>query len=77
MSSETPSFEESMRELEILVEEMEKGDLPLESALEKFEKGINLARTSQQLLKSAEQKVQILMQKNGEERLVDLDLEDQ
>ena len=76
MKSKTLSFEESMQELETLVEEMEKGDLPLESALEKFEKGINLARTSQQLLKSAEQKVQFLMEKNGEERLVDLDIED-
>lgn len=72
MTSKTPSFEQSMQELETLVEEMEKGDLPLESALEKFEKGINLARTSQQLLKSAEQKVQVLMEKNGEERLVDM-----
>lgn len=77
MTSKTPSFEESVQELETLVEEMEKGDLPLESALEKFEKGINLARTSQQLLKSAEQKVQLLMEKNGEERLIDLDIEDQ
>jgi len=72
MTSKTPAFEESMQELEALVEEMEKGDLPLESALEKFEKGINLARTSQQLLKSAEQKVQLLMEKNGDEQLVDM-----
>ncbi len=75
MTSKTPSFEQSMQELESIVDEMEKGDLSLESALEKFEKGIHLAKTSQKMLKDAEQKVQILMEKSGDEQLVALNTE--
>lgn len=67
------SFEHTMEELETLVNEMEKGDLPLEDALHKFERGISLARTSQQMLKNAEQKVQALINENGQDVLVDME----
>jgi exodeoxyribonuclease VII small subunit len=72
----SPSFEQAMSELEALVDDMEKGDLPLEQALQKFERGISLARTSQSMLKQAEQKVQMLMNENGQDVLVDLDSQD-
>jgi exodeoxyribonuclease VII small subunit len=62
-------FEESLAELEKLVEQMEKGDLPLEEALESFERGVNLTRTCQKALQEAEQKVQILLEKNGKQTL--------
>jgi len=73
----SPSFEDAMQELETLVEEMEQGDLPLEEALKKFERGVVLARSSQKMLKEAEQKVQVLMANNGEETLVDFDRDDE
>lgn len=57
----TPSFEQALEELESLVNELEHGELPLEKSLEKFEKAIQLARTSQQQLQQAEQKVTTLM----------------
>ena len=63
------SFEQSMQELETLVSKMEQGDLPLEDALQSFERGIQLARHSQQKLKDAEQKVQILTSQNGQQTL--------
>lgn len=69
MSDQKTSFESAMQELENIVTEMEKGDIPLEASLKKFERGIQLARQSQQQLKEAEQKVQILMQNNGEQSL--------
>lgn len=72
-SASTPSFEQSMQELENIVKHMEQGDLPLEEALKQFERGIQLARQSQQTLQQAEQKVQVLMRQNGEESLADLD----
>lgn len=56
-----PSFEQALEELESLVNELEHGELPLEKSLEKFEKAIQLARTSQQQLQQAEQKVTTLM----------------
>lgn len=66
---ESLSFEQSMQELETLVSKMEQGDLPLEDALQSFERGIKLARHSQQKLKDAEQKVQILTSQNGQQSL--------
>ena len=66
---ESLSFEQSMQELETLVSKMEQGDLPLEDALQSFERGIQLARHSQQKLKDAEQKVQILTSQNGQQTL--------
>jgi exodeoxyribonuclease VII small subunit len=66
---ESLTFEKSMQELENLVSKMERGDLPLEEALKDFERGIQLARHSQQQLKDAEQKVQVLTSQNGQQTL--------
>ena len=63
------SFEETLSELEAIVNEMENGDLPLNEALEKFERGIALSRQGQQSLENAEQKVKILLSEQGEETL--------
>ncbi|MFT5674152.1 MAG: exodeoxyribonuclease VII small subunit [Paraglaciecola sp.] len=71
--AENLTFEESMQELESIVKQMEQGELPLEDALQRFERGIQLARHSQQKLKQAEQKVQILMNQNGQTSLQPLD----
>ncbi len=67
----TPSFEDTLAELETIVNDMENGDLPLDQALEKFERGIKLSRLSQQSLENAKQKVQILLKENGDESLSD------
>ncbi len=64
-------FEAALAELNTLVLQMEQGGLSLEQSLACFEKGIALTRSCQQALSEAEQKVQILMQKNGEVELVD------
>ena len=58
-------FEQALKELEALVTRMEKGDISLEESLKHFERGIELTRTCQKALKEAEQKVQILMEKDG------------
>jgi len=71
-----PDFETALRELEALVEKMEQGDLSLEDSLKHFERGVILSRTCQQALKSAEQKVEILMQKNAREEIAPFDSED-
>ena len=57
---DTASFEESLDELEALVERMESGDLALEESLSAFERGIALTRTCQKALQTAQQKVDIL-----------------
>ncbi len=66
-------FEDSLAELEQLVERMEQGNLPLEDALKLFERGVQLTRTCQKALKEAEQKVQILLEENGEPTLQPFD----
>ena len=62
-------FEESLAELEQLVERMEQGNLALEESLRLFEHGVKLTRSCQKALKEAEQKVQILLEENGEPTL--------
>ena len=64
-----PSFEQSLTELESLVERLEKGDQPLEESLKDFERGIELTRGCQKALAEAEQKVRILTEKGGEPEL--------
>jgi exodeoxyribonuclease VII small subunit len=73
---ETPQFEKSLQELEALVEKMELGDLSLEESLQHFERGVQLTRACQQALKEAEQKVETLLKKNGQEEIVPFDSED-
>lgn len=61
-----PSFEESLKQLETIVAELEKGDLPLEQSIGKFEEGMRLSTKCKQDLDAAEGKVQILLkQRDG------------
>ena len=63
----------SLADLEALVAELEGGELSLEDAMKKFEQGIKLTRTCQNILKDAEQKVDILLENNGEDTLTSFD----
>lgn len=65
----TPSFEDALSELEQLVTRLERGDISLEESLEAFERGVNLTRLCQKSLQEAEQKVQVLIEKNGTQAL--------
>jgi exodeoxyribonuclease VII small subunit len=63
-------FEDAMARLEIIVSELEKGDLPLDESLKIFEEGIKLSKTCLKMLDEAERKVEILIQdKDGKKRL--------
>jgi len=65
--SSTPvNFEAALAELEKIVEKMESGEQSLEESLKSFQRGIELTRACQQGLKEAEQRVEKLIQKNGE-----------
>ncbi len=57
-------FEQSLEDL--LVERLENGELSLEESLAAFEQGIALTRDCQGALAQAEQKVQILLERDGE-----------
>jgi exodeoxyribonuclease VII small subunit len=65
--SKTPDFEQSLAELEALVAKLEQGDVPLEDALKTFERGVALTRQCQTALRTAQQKVEILLARDGSE----------
>lgn len=65
----TSLFEDSLTELEQLVELMEQGDISLEDSLTHFERGIKLTSTCQKSLQDAEHKVKILLEKHGKQSL--------
>lgn len=62
MTSKKPTFEDQLSSLEAIVENLEKGELPLEDSLSQFEMGVKLTRECQQMLDQAQQKVLMLTQ---------------
>jgi exodeoxyribonuclease VII small subunit len=54
------TFDQGVTALEELVGALESGDLPLEQALEAFEKGVGLVRRLNERLNEAEKKIEIL-----------------
>jgi len=60
------TFEESLKQLETIVAQLEGGDLPLEESIQIFEQGMRLSAQCKQELDTAESKVQILLkQRDG------------
>ncbi|MFA0426404.1 exodeoxyribonuclease VII small subunit [Vibrio sp. 10N.222.51.C5] len=72
---ENMSFEAAIEELDGLVDQLENGDLALDDALKKFERGISLARAGQSKLNDAEQRVSILLQNDENAELSDFNLQ--
>ncbi|WP_261815791.1 exodeoxyribonuclease VII small subunit [Vibrio gallicus] len=72
---ENMSFEESLNELDTIVNQLEQGDLDLDAALKGFERGISLARAGQTKLDQAEQRVSILMENQADSAPIDFNPE--
>ncbi len=60
------SFEVGLQQLEAIVKEMESGDLPLDRALDLFERGTKLSDACRKQLADAESRVEILMRRAGD-----------
>ena len=60
-----PKFEECIRRLEKIVQELEQGEVPLEKSLTLFEEGMQLSASCRKELEEAEGKVEILLKQNG------------
>lgn len=75
-TKELPDLESAMNEITELVEKMEQGDLTLEQSLNHFERGVTLVKHCQKILIDAEQKVKVLLEKNGKDTLADFDSAD-
>lgn len=60
------NFEDTMKKLETITGELEKGDLSLEESVKKFEEGMELSKKASKILDEAEKKINILIQKENE-----------
>ena len=73
MVEENASFEENLKELEEIVARLEKGDVPLDSAIEEFKKAMDLVKACDDKLKDAQDTIAKIVNDNGE--VVDFDVE--
>lgn len=62
-------FEEAMQQLEEIVTNLERGDVPLEEALDQFQKGVSLSKFCKETLQNAEQTLTKIVDENGKEKL--------
>lgn len=60
------NFEESMQELEKIVQELENNNLNLDESVKKFEEGMEISKKCNKILEEAEKKITILLENNGE-----------
>lgn len=65
MLSKTISFEENLKKLKEIVEDLESGNLPLKESLEKFQFGVDLIRQCYEELETAELKIETIIKKDG------------
>lgn len=57
----TDQFEDALKKLQMIVEKLERGDLPLEEAMDSFTEGVRLAQLCNKKLEEAENMVQMLL----------------
>ena len=73
MADENMRFEDNLKELEEIVEKLEKGDVPLDNAIEEFKKAMDLVKACDDKLKDAQDTIAKIVNENGE--IVDFDVE--
>ncbi len=61
---EEPNFEETIKNLEQIANELEKGDLNLDESVAKFEQGMKLSKMCNDILEGAEKRISILIKKD-------------
>ena len=73
MVGENMSFEDNLKELEEIVANLEKGDVPLDDAIEEFKKAMDLVKACDDKLKDAQDTIAKIVKDNGE--IADFDVE--
>lgn len=66
MADENVSFEDNLKELEEIVARLEKGDVPLDNAIEEFKKAMDLVKACDNKLKDAQDTIAKIVNENGE-----------
>jgi len=59
-------FEDKLKELENIINELESGEIDLDSSIEKYTKAMNLVKECDEKLKNVEEKVSKIVTENGE-----------
>lgn len=75
MKNEEKSFEDALKELEIIVKELEEGKTPLEEAIDKYSEAMKLVKYCGEKLKSAQDRVNKILNSDG--TLEDFDIKDE
>lgn len=65
MGKKKMAFDEAVKRLEEIVQELEDGQLPLEKALDLFSEGITVSKFCQAALEEAEQRIMVLTAEDG------------
>jgi len=66
MEAKEIDFEASLKRLEKVVEQLEKGEAPLEESIRLFQEGMQLVQSCSKKLAWAEQQVEMLLEKHGQ-----------
>lgn len=75
MKNEEKSFEDALKELEVIVKELEEGKTPLEQAIDKYSEAMKLVKYCGEKLKSAQDRVNKILNSDG--TLEDFDIKDE
>ncbi|GGD70048.1 exodeoxyribonuclease VII small subunit [Paenibacillus nasutitermitis] len=59
------SFEEAMERLEVIVSQLENGDVPLEQAIDLFQEGMKISQLCGAKLEQVEKKIEVLIESEG------------
>jgi len=70
MSEKDINFEEAMKKLEEIANQLEKNDLDLDKSVEKFEEGMQLSKKCSEILENAEKRITILIN-DGKDNLTE------
>lgn len=65
--NENINFEENMKQLELIANELEKGDLDLDTSVKKFEEGMKISKECSEILEKAEKKITMLIKNSNDE----------
>ncbi len=79
MTKEKSTFEEDLKKLQKIVEELSSGKITLGESLKKYEEGVKIAQSCSFALAAAQRKVELLMKKDGKlslEKFDDSDAEE-
>ncbi len=75
--AEKTNFEDKMKELEEIAQELENGELNLDESMKKFEMGMKLSKECTKILDEAEKKIMILVNDNGELKEEEFKIQDE